>query len=116
MLSPVQLWPDVPAGQNSPTHYLVLDISPDEQDPRVIEEAALDRAASVRAYQLTHGPQCTWLLGQIALALITLLDPAKRREYDRSLGEVARSSESSRRTPTPAVEPGCDVQLVCRQW
>jgi hypothetical protein len=117
MLSPVQACTGVPGGQGPPTHYVVLGISRDEQDPRIIEEAALGRAACVRAYQLTHGSECTQLLGQIALALITLLDPVKRREYDSGLGRVARHGESRRRTATPsraATGMLCDVHLMCR--
>jgi hypothetical protein len=117
MRSPVQAWI---GGLEPRTHYMVLGISRDEQDRRVIEEAALGRAECVRAYQLTHGPECTRLLGQIAMALITLLDPVKRREYDRCLGGVARHAGSKRpRTPLPgeaAASTPCDVHLVCRRW
>jgi hypothetical protein len=117
MLSPVQAWIGVPEPR---THYMALGISRDEPDRRVIEEAALCRAECVRAYQLTHGPECTRLLGQIALALITLLDPVKRREYDRGLGGVARHAGSKRlRTAISrgaAADTPCDVHLVCRHW
>jgi hypothetical protein len=118
-----------PSGRQQPcTYYQVLGISPDEQDPRVIEEAALGRSGNVRAYQLTRESDCVVMLNEIAQALITLLDPARRRDYDRALG----------RPPVPAVpEPrpaqkrtaargegtlelligdggACDVQLVYR--
>jgi hypothetical protein len=57
----------------------VPGISPDVQDPRVIEEAALGRSGHVRAFQLTRESDCGRMLNEIAQALITLLDPAQRR-------------------------------------
>jgi hypothetical protein len=85
--------------QPSRTYYQVLNISPDEQDPKVIEEAAVRCSGHVRAYQLTHESECTLRLNEIAQALITLLDPAQRREYDLGLGQPLSSAESERRAP-----------------
>jgi hypothetical protein len=119
MLSLDAAWTDVPGGQEPSTHYLVLGISRDEYDPGVIEEAALVRAAFVRAYQLTHASECTRLLDQIARALITLLDPDKRREYDLGLDLCARHAESDQPAATAdraLADPSCDVELVCRTW
>ena len=79
----------IPGENLSRTYYQVLGISPDEQDPRAIEEAALDCSAHVRAYQLTCESDCALRLNEIALALITLLDPNCRREYDRGLGKLS---------------------------
>ena len=76
-----------PDREPSRTYYQVLDISPDEQDPKVIEEAALRCSSHVRAYQLTRESECTLRLNEIARALITLLDPVRRREYDLGLGK-----------------------------
>jgi hypothetical protein len=72
--------------QPSCTYYEVLHISPNEQDPKVIEEAALRCSGHVRTYQLTRESECTVRLNEIAHALSTLLDPVRRREYDLSLG------------------------------
>jgi hypothetical protein len=79
----------IPGENLSRTYYQVLGISSDEQDPRAIEEAALDCSAHVRAYQLTCEPECALRLNEIARALITLLDPKRRREYDRGLGKFS---------------------------
>jgi hypothetical protein len=125
--------------QPSRTYYQVLDISADEQDPRVIEEAALRNSAFVRAYQLTRESECTLRLNEIARALNTLLDPDRRREYDLCLGNALGPALSQRRpseerdtpvlprgksaAPAPAKdtrvlpmgdEGTCDVKLVIR--
>jgi hypothetical protein len=75
----------------------LLGISAEEGDPKVIEEAALQQAAHVRVYQLTREPECTLRLNAIAQALLTLLDPVRRREYDRSLGKPLTPALSDRR-------------------
>jgi hypothetical protein len=89
----------IPGGKPSRTYYQVLGISPDERDPRAIEEAALGCSGRVRAYQLTCESECALRLNEIAQALITLLDPDRRREYDRSLGKPPSPAESERRPP-----------------
>src|SRR5580700_6971454 len=85
--------------QPSRTYYQVLDISPDEQDPQVIEEAALRCSAHVRAYQLTRESECTLRLNEIARAMITLLDPVRRREYDLGLGSCLTQAPPDRKPP-----------------
>jgi hypothetical protein len=130
----------IPSEQPSSTYYQVLGISPDEQNPRVIEEAALGCSGHVRAYQLTCESECTLRLNEIAQALITLLDPDRRREYDRGLGKPSSPSVLERRPrgrryasvlprgksaqPTPEEDAlvllignggVCDVKLVYRR-
>ena len=130
----------IPVGQPSRTYYQVLDISPDEQDPKVIQEAALGCSADVRAYQLTCESECALRLNEIARALLTLLDPVSRQEYDRGLRKpltpsVSECQLSARRDapvfpqgalalPNPregalVLLPGdggaCDVKLVYRR-
>jgi hypothetical protein len=119
-----------PAEQVSLTHYQLLGISRDERDLRVIEESALACTRRIRAYQLTHAEQATRTLNAIAQALITLLDPVRRRQYDRCLDDVAgraalvASSSRSHRTTTQTKRPPvllrddeevCDVRVVCRR-
>ena len=127
-------------GQPSRTWYQVLDISPEEQDPQVIEEAALRCSSHVRVYQLTRASECSLRLNEIAEALITLLDPVRRREYDLSLGKPLGPALPDRQPPgrrdTPVLPQGksappapgedtrvflvgeggtCDVKLVYRR-
>jgi hypothetical protein len=122
------------------TYYQLLDISPEEQNSKVIEEAAFRCSGHVRLYQLKHESECTLRLNEIAQALITLLDPVRRREYDLSLGKPLSPQPSERRPPekpnTPVLPRGksalptlpdstprhvisdegaCDVKLVFRK-
>jgi hypothetical protein len=88
--------------QNADTqrsYYQVLDISPDELDPKVIEEAALRCYGDLRPYQLTRESECTLRMNEIARALSTLLDPVRRREYDLSLATPHGPAPSRRQPP-----------------
>lgn len=87
MFDPYHKWLGIPKEQQPPTHYQILGISPDEQDPEVIEHAALMRMRTLRQYQAgPHASQCTELLNCVARARDTLLDPRKRARYDDRLG------------------------------
>ncbi len=135
-------WPCTATAGRPPsrTCYEVLDISPQEQDSKVIEEAALCCSGHVRTYQLTRELESTQRLNEIAHAMSTLLDPVRRREYDLSLATPVRPAVSERGLPTgrepstvlrarsasptkredtlvPLIVAGrtCDVQLSCRR-
>jgi hypothetical protein len=126
--------------QPSRTPYEVLGIPSHEHDPRAIEEAALRCSSQARAYQLTRELESALRLNEIAQALITLLAPVCRREYDRELSKLSSPAETERRpaarrdaplsprvkSATPAVEGdvfaldlsdrrSCDVELVYRR-
>jgi hypothetical protein len=102
-----------PGGQMSRTHYQVLDISPHERDPKTIEEAALRCSAQARVYQLACELESALRLSEIAQALITLLDPVCRREYDRSLSKPVCLADAERRLrarrDVPALPRGKDA-------
>src|SRR5439155_6151862 len=53
--------------------------------PRV-EEHVLDRMERLRGFQLTHADAVTDAMNLLARALVTLTDPALKREYDAGLG------------------------------
>jgi hypothetical protein len=105
----------------------LLGVSPDERDPRVIEEAALRCAGEARVYQLTSELECALVLNEIARAFLTLQDPIRRREYDRGLGLPTDQAALERCPPQQTEPPGegtlelllddggaCDVKLVYR--
>ena len=90
-------------GQSCRNYYQILEVSPDERDPRVIEEAALSCSSRVRVYQVARELECARELNEIARALNTLLDLALRREYDLRLAKATVPGEAEpQRPPIPA--------------
>jgi WD40 repeat protein len=119
MFDPYHKWLAIAKDQRPPTYYQLLGISPHEADPEVIEEAAIRQSSHVRTYQA--GPfarPCIRLLNEIAQARATLLNPARRQEYDARLREIHgegnrqlpadNTGRQSRRMPTV---PESDRQL-----
>jgi hypothetical protein len=104
----------------------VLGISPDERDAGVIEEAALRQTRLIRRYQLAREAECARGLNAVALALCTLLDDARRKDYDREIHASAIRARQGRRHGTvPAAQSAaalnglagaCDVKLIPRGW
>ena len=94
MFDPYHKWLGIRKNQRPPTHYQLLGIAPDEQDPEVIEEAAIRQSTHVRAYQIgAHGQECTRILNEISQARTTLLNPAKRKDYDAQLAQKSAPAE-----------------------
>lgn len=84
---PYHKWLSIPKHFRPPTHYQLLHLPAEETDPEVIEESALRLTMHLRNHQLgPHAALATRLLNEIAQARITLLDPARRKRYDESLG------------------------------
>ncbi len=100
MFDPYHKWLGIPKDQRPPTYYQLLGISPQEQDAEAIEEGAIRQTAHVRTYQLgPHAEICKRILGEISKARLTLLDAAKRQEYDQTLAEKTAAA-----APPPAPE------------
>jgi hypothetical protein len=131
MFDPYQCLLALPTRHRPPTHYELLGISPDESNPWAIEEAALRRTQFVRTFQTgPFVPECTHLLNEIARAAEILLNPAKRKAYDRNLttrdqqpmnrlagywaaGAGARSTASAcQLSPTTAVTNGAPAAAL----
>jgi hypothetical protein len=107
MFDPYHKWLGIPKDQRPPTFYQLLGIAIDEQDLEVIEEAAIRQTAHVRGYQIgPHAAECTRLLNEIAQARQTLLNPAKRKEYDAKLAAGRKGPADS---PRVAVSAGAPV-------
>jgi WD40 repeat protein/outer membrane biosynthesis protein TonB len=86
MFDPYHKWLGISKHLRPPTFYQLLGVDPDEEDADVIKEAAIRQTTHVRAYQVgPHATECTQLLNEIAQARQTLLNPAKRKEYDAKL-------------------------------
>jgi hypothetical protein len=110
MFDGYHLWLSIPKDQRPPTYYQLLGIAPDEQDPEVIRNAAARAYGHVRNYQGgPHAKEASQILEELADARRTLLDPAKRAQYDAKLTQAtvpAGSADQGDRATlddTPAV-------------
>src|SRR5262245_43924543 len=105
MFDPYHKWLGIAKEEQPPTYYRLLGINVGEQDPEVIEEAAIRQTTHIRTNQLgPHAEHCTRLLNEIAKARATLLDPAKRRQYDATL-PAKRDLPAKKDPPRPAGKP-----------
>jgi hypothetical protein len=100
MFDPYSRWFNIPVARWPLTHYQLLGVSEAEQNARVIEDAAMARSARVRAFQLRYPDEATRVLNEIAQAMVTLLDPVHRDEYDAGLERAASREAMGRRLPT----------------
>lgn len=118
MFDPYRKWLGIPEDQRPPNHYQLLGIATDEQDPEVIEAAAVRQSAFVRNFQSgKYGAEATRILTEIAAARLCLLDPAKRSRYDAELNPRRSGPQlgsprgnSPRRPASGGPEP--DLRLV----
>jgi len=109
MFDPYHKWLGIPPGRCPPTCYQLLALSPGEQEPDVIEAAAVRQSAYVRNFQAgPHAMECARILGEIAHARDALLNPARRAAYDAGLARLRRDSP---RGAQPADEPVADDEV-----
>lgn len=84
------VWLGIPPEEQPPNLYRLLGLRLFENNPEVIEEAAIQRMAHVRTFQLGPHAQTTQkLLNEIASARICLLTPEKKAAYDSQLCRLA---------------------------
>src|SRR5262245_41631709 len=83
---PYYQWLGIPAAEQPPNHYRLLGLSLFENDPRIIDQAALRQTAYVR--ECADGQYVTelqLLLDELSAACACLRDRARKREYDAGL-------------------------------
>ena len=79
-------WLGIPPEDQPPDHYRLLGITPFEDDPDVIENAANRQMGHIRTFQSgKHGRLSQKILNEISTAKICLLNPAKKADYDAAL-------------------------------
>ena len=90
---PYLQWLNIPPDRRPPSYFDLLGLSPGETDTDRIEAHATRRYEHVRKYTLLapHAKDATRILNEISTALNCLLDPARRQEYLRQLGEASGS-------------------------
>ena len=90
VLDPYHRWLGIPPKDQPPNHYRLLGIERFEPDQEVIRDAAEQRMAHVRTYQLGQYSELSQkILNELAAAKACLLDPQKKAVYDRQLRALA---------------------------
>jgi hypothetical protein len=83
---PYYRWLGIPPEEQPADHYRLLGVRRFETDPEVISNASDQRMAHLRTFASgKRGPESQRLLNEVSAATRTLLDPAKRHEYDAAL-------------------------------
>jgi hypothetical protein len=83
---PYHRWLGIPPTEQPPTYYRLLGLALFESEPEVIRDAAEQRIAHVRNYQLgQYSALSQQILNELAGAKACLLDAASKAEYDKSL-------------------------------
>ncbi len=105
MFDPYHKWLGISKKHRPPTYYRLLGIDEGEDDPEVIEEAALRQQSHLRIYQMgQHSALATKLLNEVAQARSILLNPAKRKAYERSLAH--KNGQPPSATPVTVPKTG----------
>jgi formylglycine-generating enzyme required for sulfatase activity len=87
---PYHRWLGIPPKDRPPNHYRLLGLEVFESDVEVIRDAAEQRMAHVRTYQLgRHSELSQTILNELAGAKACLLDPERKASYDETLRSTA---------------------------
>jgi hypothetical protein len=85
---PYHKWLGIHPKDQPPNHYRLLGIDLFEPDCDVIRDAALQRMAHIRTYQLGKNAALSQqILNELAAAKVCLLDPERKAAYDTNLRE-----------------------------
>ena len=83
---PYHAWLGIPPEEQPPTHYRLLGILAFENDPKVIQAAADERTGSLHGHEAgEHAQAALRLLNEVAVARVCLLNPQRKKAYDRGL-------------------------------
>ena len=98
---PYHIWLGIRPEEQPPNHYRLLGIALSEDNTEAIRDAAVQRMAHVRTYQLgPHSALSQQILNELAAAKACLMDAKKKAAYDDRLR--AQAVEDS---PPPASRP-----------
>ena len=83
---PYRKWLGIPAKDQPPHHYRLLNIEPFEKDPDVISNAVDARTTQLKQHQSgEHAEAAKEILDRLAEARVCLLNPKKKAAYDKQL-------------------------------
>ena len=98
---PYHRWLGIPRSEQPAHHYRLLGLSLFESDPEVIRDAAEQRIAHVRTYQLGERVQLSQrILNELATARACLPHPQTKSAYDAQL-RAARGGAPAPQRPPP---------------
>lgn len=99
---PYHKWMGISREEQPPNHYRLLGIRLFEDDGDVIQNAADQRMAHLRNFQLGHYAEFSQrLLNEVSAARLCLLRPSQKQEYDARL----RAQIAPRTAPPPEPPP-----------
>jgi hypothetical protein len=105
---PYYRWLGIPPRDQPANHYRLLGINVFEPDLDVIRDAAEQRMAHVRTYQLgAYSELSQKILNELAAAKACLLDPQRKAAYDGQLSQAvpAGKTEDAHKTASPPALP-----------
>lgn len=99
---PYRKWLGIPPQDQPPHHYRLLGISPFEDDPDVIDNAANRQMQHIRTFQSgRHAAFSQQILNEISAAKICLLSPEKKADYDKQLKRELKQKRQPVATAAP---------------
>ena len=108
---PYHEWLGIPASEQPPNHYRLLGVPAFEDSPTVIENAADQRMAHLRTFQLgKRSAQSQKLLNEVAAAKVCLLNPGKKSPYDELLRQKLEATRP--KLESSAVDSGFGAGLA----
>ena len=118
VLDPYHRWPGIPPKDQPPNHYRLLGIERFEPDQEVIRDAAEQRMAHVRTYQLGQYSELSQkILNELAAAKACPLDPQKKAVDDRQsralAGKLGAIEDAA--LPLPASRPALPEKRLVDQ-
>ncbi len=101
---PYHRWLGIPPKQQPPNYYRLLGLELFEEHPDVVRDAADQRMAHVRTYQLgQYAEYSQTILNELAAARACLLDPDKKAQYDREVRAEITATQRIRENSAPPI-------------
>jgi len=92
-------WLGIKSAERPPDYYTLLGLKRFEDDRGRIQRHYRERVRLVRRYAAgKYAIESQDLLDELARAMLTLTDPARKAEYDRKLGRTEKAAELEQRS------------------
>lgn len=104
----LQSWLRLPAGPWPPDHYTLLGLTPEDSQPKRVEQRVMELMDVLRRHQLRQPELVTVGMNRLAQALVCLMDADERAAYDSANGIVIAN------TPAQDVESALPASVFDR--